>query len=75
MLEQIFPLSFKATQIVKLTLLCLLYLAVPIFIGIVGGLASAVPYVNILMTVQTVLVSVYCAGGILVAILFFFEKL
>ena len=75
MLEELFPISFKARTVALLVVIIAAYVFIPVFIGIVGSAATAVPYVSTVITLLTVVVSVYCAGGIVTALLYFFGRI
>ena len=75
MTEYIFPASYKANNLVKLIVLTLIYIAVPVFICIVGGMASMIPYVSSILLLLDAIVIIYCAGGIVVNFLVFFGVL
>lgn len=75
MLEELFPVSYKARNVFFLVLIILAYIFIPIFVGIVGSSASAIPYVSSVIVLLDVIVSVYSVGGITVALLFFFGRI
>ena len=56
MLEELFPVSYKARNIFFLILITLAYLFVPIFIGVLGSVASAIPYVSSIIVLLDVIV-------------------
>ncbi|MBO4220238.1 MAG: hypothetical protein J5933_04875 [Clostridia bacterium] len=71
MFKEIFPFSFRVHSVTKLITVLLAYLFFPIFIGLVGSTAYAVPYISAVLVLLTVLVCVYCVGGIATAILYY----
>ena len=75
MLEELFPVSYKARNVFFLVLIILAYIFIPIFVGIVGSSASTIPYVSSVIILLDVIVSVYSVAGIAVALLFFFGRI
>ncbi|MBR5453499.1 MAG: hypothetical protein IKV54_05400 [Clostridia bacterium] len=75
MLEEIFPFSFRVRNTLYLVAVILVYLFLPIFIGVVGSIAAAVPYVSAVLVLLLVVVTTYSVGGIVTALLFFFGKI
>jgi len=75
MLEELFPVSYKARNVFFLVLIILAYIFIPVFVGIVGSSASAIPYVSSVIVLLDVIVSVYSVCGITVALLFFFGRI
>ena len=75
MLEEIFPVSYKARNVFFLALIILSYIFIPIFVGIVGNSAAAIPYVSSIIVLLDVIVSIYCVGGIAVALLYFLGRI
>ena len=70
--KEIFPFSFRVHSVAKLIAVLLAYLFFPFFIGIVGSTAYAVPYISAVLVLLTVLVCIYCIGGIATALLYYF---
>ncbi|MBR6558081.1 MAG: hypothetical protein IKT70_03620 [Clostridia bacterium] len=75
MLEEIFPFSYRVRNVLYLVAVILVYLFLPIFITVVGSIAASVPYVSAVLVLLTVVVTTYCVGGIVTALLFFFGKI
>lgn len=75
MLEEIFPFSFRVRNTLYLVAVILVYLFLPIFIGVVGSIAAAVPYVSAVLVLLLVVVTTYSVGGIVTALLFYFGKI
>jgi|GEM_PF-1649408 len=75
MLEEIFPFSFRVRNTLYLVAVILVYLFLPIFIGVVGSIAAAVPYVSAVLVLLLVVVTTYSVGGIVTALLFYLGKI
>ncbi len=75
MLEELFPVSYKARNVFFLVLIILAYLFIPIFVAIIGGCASAIPYVSSIVLLLDVIVCTYSVAGIAVALLYFFGRI
>ena len=75
MLEEIFPFSFRVRNTLYLVAVILVYLFLPIFIGVVGSIAAAVPYVSAVLVLLLVVGTTYSVGGIVTALLFYFGKI
>ena len=75
MLEELFPVSYKARNIFFLVFIILAYIFVPIFVEILGSAASAIPYVSSVIILLDIIVSIYSLAGIAVALLYFFGRI
>ena len=75
MLEELFPVSYKARNVFFLVLIIFAYIFIPIFAAIVGGTAAAIPYVSTVILLLDVIVCTYSVAGIAVALLYFFGRI
>jgi len=73
MIKKFFPQAMQAKDIKGLLIAILIYVVVNFVGGLVLGLLDAIPLVGFVFGVIGWLLSIYCAVGIVVAILVFFN--
>lgn len=72
-IKSLFPVSLKACDLKGLLISILIYAIVNLLGGWVLGLLKNIPLVGFVFGVCGWILSVYCAVGIIVAILYFFK--
>lgn len=72
-IKNLFPVSLKANDLKGLLISILIYIVVKFVGGWILGLLSNIPLVGFVFGVCGWILSVYCAVGIIVAVLYFFK--
>ena len=72
-IKRLFPQAMQATELKGLLIAILIYAVVNFVGGIVLGLLSNIPLVGFVFGVCSWALTVYCAVGIIVALLVFFK--
>ena len=73
MVKNLFPQAMQANDIKGLLIAILIYAVVNFVGGIVLGLLNGIPLVGFVFGILGWVLSIYCAVGIVVAILVFFK--
>ena len=73
MIKSLFPQAMQAKDIKGLLIAILIYVVVNFVGGFVLGLLDAIPLVGFVFGIVGWVLSIYCAVGIVVAILVFFK--
>ena len=73
MIKKLFPQAMQANDIKGLLIAILIYAVVNFVGGLVLGLLDAIPLVGFVFGIVGWVLSIYCAVGIVVAILVFFK--
>ena len=73
MIKSLFPQAMQAKDIKGLLIAILIYVVVNLVGGFVLGLLDAIPLVGFVFGLVGWVLSIYCAVGIIVAILVFFN--
>ena len=73
LVKGLFPVSLKACDLKGLVISILLYAIVNFVGGFVIGLFAKLPLIGFVFGLVSWVLSVYCAFGIIVAILYFFN--
>ena len=73
MVKKLFPQAMQANDVKGLLIAILIYAVVNFVGGLVLGLLDAIPLVGFVFGIIGWLLSIYCAVGIVVAILVFFK--
>lgn len=73
--KKIWALSFKAQDVKNLVIAIVIYVVANIVIGWLLGLLGVIPFVGFVFDVIGSLVGLYCAFGIILAVLAFLKVL
>ena len=76
-LKKVFPFAFncKKGDVAGLVIAILIFLVIGVIGGFIIGLCAHIPVVNILCGIAGALVDLYAVGGIVLALLTYFEVL
>ena len=72
-IKKLFPLSFKAKDVVGLIIYLVIYLVLPTALGFLAGLLSKVPILGTIMGIISWASGIYCFIGIVLLILAFLK--
>ena len=73
MIKRVFPQAMQAYDVKGLLIAILIYVVVRVVGGFVLGLLAAIPLVGFVFGVLGWALTIYCAVGIIVAVLVFFK--
>ncbi|MBQ2827565.1 MAG: hypothetical protein IJF13_10095 [Clostridia bacterium] len=74
-LKKLFPLSFKAKDIVSLIIYIVIYLVVGIVAGVLIGVLAGFPIIGIIFALVGSLIDLYVLVGIVLEVLYFLNIL
>ena len=72
-IKKLFPLSFKAKDVVGLIIYLVIYLVLPTVIGIIAGLLAKIPVLGTIMGIISWASGIYCFISIVLLILAFLK--
>lgn len=73
LIKNLFPISLNACDLKGLLISILIYIVVNFVGGLVLGLLDGIPLIGFVFGVCGWILNVYCAAGIIVALLYFFK--
>ena len=71
LVKKFFPVSLRATDVLGLVISIVIYLIIPVVLGIFNSLLSGIPVIGWLLGVIVSLIGIYCTVGIVLAVLIF----
>lgn len=73
LIKRLFPLSFKAKDILGLVIYLIIYLVLPTALGFISSLLSGVPVLGTILGIIVWASGIYCFVGIVLLILAFLK--
>ena len=74
-LKKIFPLSFGASDVSKLIIICLVYLVIGAVLGFVISILARIPVIGLIFSLIASLLELYLLFGLVILFLDYFKVL